>query len=121
MVELMGSAFVHAESCTPFGHFGDAMADVQPGESAAVPLRGVHASVVLLGYETAATRMGHPPSARDAGRETSAVGPPMFGCGPVEAAGRAPARAGISWADVSLVEPCDGASQVLAVGPEKVS
>jgi acetyl-CoA acyltransferase len=62
------------------------------------------ASAVLLGSEAAADRIGRAPLARIAGRGVSAVEPPMFGYAPVEAAGRALARAGIAWADVAAVE-----------------
>ena len=62
------------------------------------------ASAVLLGSEAAAATIGRAPIARIAGRGVSAVEPPMFGYAPVEAADRALARAGISWADVSAVE-----------------
>ena len=60
------------------------------------------ASAVLLGSENAA--IGVDPIARIAGRGVAAVDPPMFGYAPVEAADRALARAGITWADVSAVE-----------------
>lgn len=60
------------------------------------------ASAVLLGSEGAG--LGIDPVARVAGRGVSAVEPPMFGYAPVEAADRALARAGITWADVSAVE-----------------
>src|SRR6478735_3119439 len=60
------------------------------------------ASAVLLGSEQAG--LGVDPVARIAGRGVSAVEPPMFGYAPVEAADRALARAGITWADVSAVE-----------------
>ncbi|BCY08221.1 thiolase family protein [Actinoplanes sp. L3-i22] len=62
------------------------------------------ASAVLLGSEAAADRIGSAPIARVAGRGVSAVDPVMFGYAPVEAADRALARAGITWADVSAVE-----------------
>lgn len=60
------------------------------------------ASAVLLGSENAP--IGIDPIARIAGRGVAAVEPPMFGYAPVEAADRALARAGITWADVSAVE-----------------
>ncbi len=60
------------------------------------------ASAVLLGSEHAP--IGVDPIARIAGRGVSAIEPPMFGYAPVEAADRALARAGITWADVSAVE-----------------
>jgi acetyl-CoA acyltransferase len=62
------------------------------------------ASAVLLGSEAAAASIGRAPIARIAGRGVSAVEPPMFGYAPVEAADRALARAGITWADVSAIE-----------------
>ncbi|MDF1605328.1 thiolase family protein [Nocardioides sp. YIM 152315] len=62
------------------------------------------ASAVLLGSETAADLVGGAPLARIAGRGVSAVEPPLFGYAPVEAADRALARAGITWADVGAVE-----------------
>ncbi|MEP9362686.1 thiolase family protein [Nocardioides sp. CN2-186] len=60
------------------------------------------ASAVLLGSETAA--IGIDPIARIAGRGVSALEPQLFGFAPVEAADRALARAGITWADVSAIE-----------------
>lgn len=60
------------------------------------------ASAVLLGSEGAA--IGIDPIARIAGRGVSALEPQLFGFAPVEAADRALARAGITWADVSAVE-----------------
>jgi acetyl-CoA acyltransferase len=62
------------------------------------------ASAVLLGSGAAADLIGSEPMARIAGRGTSAIEPPMFGYAPVEAAARALARAGITWADVDAVE-----------------
>jgi len=60
------------------------------------------ASAVLLGAEGAVP--GLDPMARIAGRGTHANLPRDFGFAPVEAAGKALARAGITWADVSAVE-----------------
>ena len=62
------------------------------------------ASAVLLGSEGAAATIGRDPVARVAGRGVSAVEPQWFGFAPVEAADRALARAGITWADVAAVE-----------------
>ena len=62
------------------------------------------ASAVLLGSAGAAGVFGLDPIARIAGRGVSAVEPPMFGFAPVEAAERALARAGITWAEVGAVE-----------------
>jgi acetyl-CoA acetyltransferase family protein len=42
--------------------------------------------------------------ARIAGRASSAVDPPLYGIGPVEAAGKALERAGIGWSDLTAVE-----------------
>ncbi|MEU6832166.1 thiolase family protein [Nocardia beijingensis] len=60
------------------------------------------AAAVLLASESA--DLGVDPLARIAGRGTYALDPQDFGYAPVEAANRALARAGISWADVSAVE-----------------
>jgi acetyl-CoA acetyltransferase family protein len=63
------------------------------------------ASAVLLGSENAGHGViGIDPIARIAGRGVSALEPQLFGFAPVEAADRALARAGITWADVSAVE-----------------
>lgn len=62
------------------------------------------ASAVLVGSEAARERLGLEPVARIAGRGASALDPQYFGFAPVEAADRALARAGITWADVSAVE-----------------
>jgi acetyl-CoA acyltransferase len=60
------------------------------------------ASAVLLGAEGAVP--GLDPVARVAGRGTHALAPQDFGFAPVEAAGKALARAGIGWGDVAAVE-----------------
>jgi len=60
------------------------------------------ASALLLGAEGAVP--GVDPIARIAGRGTHALAPQDFGFAPVEAAEKALARAGITWADVSAVE-----------------
>jgi len=62
------------------------------------------ASALLVGSGRAADRLGLAPLARVAGRGASALEPQRFGVAPVEAADRALARAGITWADVSHVE-----------------
>jgi acetyl-CoA acetyltransferase family protein len=87
------------------------------------------AAAVLIGDERAAERIGREPLARIAGRGAWAVDPDVFGIGPVEAANRALARAGIGWDDVSLVELNEAfASQSLAclaewreLDPDKVN
>ena len=60
------------------------------------------ASALLLGAEGAVP--GLAPLARIAGRGTHALAPQEFGFAPVEAADKALARAGITWADVAAVE-----------------
>ncbi|KNX38251.1 thiolase family protein [Luteipulveratus halotolerans] len=62
------------------------------------------ASAVLLGSGAAAERVGAEPIARIAGRGAYALDPQEFGYAPVEAAGRALARAGIGWEQVGAVE-----------------
>jgi len=59
------------------------------------------ASALLIGAEAAG--LGEP-LARIAGRGTHALAPQDFGFAPVEAADKALARAGITWADVAAVE-----------------
>lgn len=62
------------------------------------------AGAVLLGDAAGAAAAGLAPVARIAGRGTFAVDPDVFGIGPVQAAQRALARAGIGWGDLELVE-----------------
>ena len=70
------------------------------------------ASAVLLGAEGA---LDAEPLARIAGRAAFGNDPDVFGVAPVEAANRALARAGRTWADVSFVELNEAfASQTLA-------
>ncbi len=70
------------------------------------------ASAVLLGREGA---LDAEPLARIAGRGVFGNDPDVFGIAPVEAANRALARAGRTWADVDLVELNEAfASQSLA-------
>jgi len=69
------------------------------------------AAAVLIGSE----KTGLTPLARIAGRGTFAVDPDVFGIGPVEAANRALARAGITWDDIDIAELNEAfASQSLA-------
>ncbi len=73
------------------------------------------AAALLLASEVAAERLGHPPLARIAARAVSAVEPHLYGLGPVEAAARALARAGIGWPDLAVVELNEAfAAQALA-------
>ncbi len=84
------------------------------------------ASAVLLGGEGV---LDAEPLARIAGRGVFGNDPDVFGVAPVEAANRALARAGRTWADVDLVELNEAfASQSLAcvklwpeLDPEKVN
>ena len=62
------------------------------------------AAAILLGSERGAQRAGKTPMARVLARAVSGVDPHLFGIGPVEAAGVALERAGIGWADLSVVE-----------------
>jgi acetyl-CoA acetyltransferase family protein len=61
------------------------------------------AAALLLASERAAAAHGDP-LARIAARAVSAVEPQLFGIGPVEAARTALKRAGITWADLTVVE-----------------
>ncbi|CAN5604411.1 thiolase family protein [soil metagenome] len=73
------------------------------------------AAALLIGDERAAASLGRERLARIAGRGVAGVGPDVFGIGPVEAANRALARAGIAWGDLSVVELNEAfASQSLA-------
>jgi acetyl-CoA acetyltransferase len=70
---------------------------------------------MLLTDEAALGRLGREPLARIASRATSAVEPPLYGLGPVEAAERALKRAGIAWSDLAVVELNEAfAAQALA-------
>ncbi|MGD8166410.1 thiolase family protein [Herbiconiux sp. P16] len=84
-------------------------------------------SMVLVGGEGAVP--GSEPLARIAGRGVAGIDPDVFGIAPVEAANRALARAGKTWADVDFVELNEAfAAQSLAclrlwteLDPEKVN
>jgi len=62
------------------------------------------AAALLLAGEAAIERHGLEPMARVVARTVSAVEPHRYGIGPVEAAERALARAGIGWDHVDVVE-----------------
>ncbi|MHA7175268.1 thiolase family protein [Arthrobacter sp. Sr24] len=62
------------------------------------------ASAAWIGSEAAADILGMAPLARIAGRGAAGVDPQFFGYGPVEAANRALAKAGIGWDQVGAVE-----------------
>jgi acetyl-CoA acyltransferase len=73
------------------------------------------ASVLLMSDDEGLRRVGGQALARVAGRGVSAVEPPLYGLGPVEASRRALARAGITWGDLAIVELNEAfASQSLA-------
>jgi acetyl-CoA acetyltransferase family protein len=73
------------------------------------------ASMLLLGDEAAAGRLGRDPLARVVSRAAHGVDPDVFGIGPVEAANKALKRAGIGWDDLVAVELNEAfASQSLA-------
>jgi len=87
------------------------------------------AGAMLLASEEAVSKIGAEPLARVVARGTAAVDPDVFGLGPVEAANRALAKAGIGWDDVEVLELNEAfASQCLAdlanwkeLDPEKVN
>jgi len=62
------------------------------------------AAALLLADTDGARRAGREPLARIVARGVSAVEPPMYGIGPVEAAHQALRRAGIGWDDLAVVE-----------------
>jgi acetyl-CoA acyltransferase len=62
------------------------------------------ASMLLLGDEASAARLGRDPLARVVSRAAHGVDPDVFGIGPVEAARDALRRAGIGWGDLAAVE-----------------
>jgi acetyl-CoA acyltransferase len=87
------------------------------------------ASMLLMGDEEAGERIGRAPLARVAATGVHGVDPDVFGIGPVEAANKALARAGLGWDDIVAVELNEAfASQSLAclrgwpeLDPEKVN
>ncbi len=62
------------------------------------------ASVVVVGAASVEADHGLTRIARIAGRGVSGIDPDIFGIGPVQAAERALARAGIGWSDLDAVE-----------------
>jgi len=73
------------------------------------------AAAVAVGDRRAADTLGGQPLARVAASATHAVEPQLYGIAPVEAANRALHRAGIGWADLSVVELNEAfAAQALA-------
>jgi len=87
------------------------------------------ASMIILGSESAAERIGAEPLARVVSRGVHGVDPDVFGIAPVQAANRALAKAGLTWEQVDVVELNEAfASQSLAclagwpdLDPEKVN
>jgi acetyl-CoA acetyltransferase family protein len=87
------------------------------------------ASMLLLGSEVAAERIGTAPLARVVSRGVHGVDPDVFGIAPVEAANKALAKAGIGWEEIDAVELNEAfASQSLAclagwpdLDPDKVN
>ena len=110
VVRVPGADLARDESIRP-GSSAQALAGLKPSfrpdgtitPGNASPLND-GASAVLIGSESAADFVGLAPIARIAGRGASATEPQWFGTAPVEAAERALARAGITWADVTQVE-----------------
>jgi acetyl-CoA acetyltransferase family protein len=73
------------------------------------------AAALLLADQTGLSRAGRPPLARIVSRGVSAVAPPLYGIGPVEAARQALGRAGLGWGDLASVELNEAfAAQALA-------
>ncbi len=73
------------------------------------------AAALLLADEAGAASMGRRPLARVVARAVSAIDPPLYGLGPVEASERALAKAGLKWGDLAVVELNEAfAAQVLA-------
>jgi acetyl-CoA acetyltransferase family protein len=62
------------------------------------------AAALLVADEAGARAAGRPPLARIVSRAVTAVDPPLYGIGPVEAARMALKRAGIGWNDLAVVE-----------------
>jgi acetyl-CoA acetyltransferase family protein len=87
------------------------------------------AAALLLSDADGARHAGREPLARIVSRGVSAVEPPMYGIGPVEAAKSALRKAGIGWGDLAVVELNEAfAAQSLAclrdwpeLDPEKVN
>lgn len=62
------------------------------------------AAALLIGDRSAADATGRAPLARVVARGIAAVEPPLYGIAPVRAAHQALDRAGLSWADIDIVE-----------------
>jgi acetyl-CoA acetyltransferase family protein len=87
------------------------------------------AAMLMVGDEAAGARLGVQPLARISARGVHGVDPDVFGIGPVEAANKALARAGLTWEQIDVVELNEAfASQSLAclagwpeLDPEKLN
>jgi acetyl-CoA acetyltransferase family protein len=87
------------------------------------------AAAVLLADEASTALLGRAPLARIVSRAAHGVDPDVFGIGPVEAANKALARAGLTWGQIDVVELNEAfAGQSLAcltswpeLDPEKVN
>jgi acetyl-CoA acyltransferase len=112
VVPVVGIVLTRDEGIRP-GSTADKLAGLKPSfrsngtitPANASPLND-GASALLIGSEKAGQAQlgGLDPVARIAGRGTHALAPQDFGFAPVEAADKALARAGITWADVAAVE-----------------
>ncbi len=94
-----GSTVERLADLAPAFRAADQGGTITPGNAS--PLSD-GASALLVGSGSA--DLGVAPLARIAGRGVHALDPQDFGFAPVVAAGRALARAGITWADVAAVE-----------------
>ncbi|MCY0895600.1 MAG: acetyl-CoA C-acetyltransferase [Alicyclobacillaceae bacterium] len=75
------------------------------------------AAAMVVASEAAATRHGLKPLARVLGYASVGVSPEVMGLGPIEATQKALARAGVTLADIDLIEANEAfAAQSLAVG-----
>jgi len=73
------------------------------------------ASALLLADAETAARLGVEPLCRIVSSAVSALDPPLYGLGPLEASARALERAGLGWRDVAVVELNEAfAAQALA-------
>jgi acetyl-CoA acetyltransferase family protein len=110
VIEVPGTDLARDESIRP-GTTLEALARLRPvfrpdgtvtaGNSS--PLND-GAAALFLADRAGLDALGREPLARVAARAVAAVEPQYFGIGPVEAANRALARAGIGWDDLAVVE-----------------
>ena len=78
------------------------------------------AAALLLGDEAGAQAAGREPLARIASRAVSGVEPQLYGIGPVEAANKALARAGIGWDELDARRAQRGVRRAVARVPARV-